>query len=87
MADFEKKTIEVKGKKYTLQKLPVREAIRLRQRWGSRTTSSGVDDEMLIDLCLENVVVMPKVKMEDFTDIEELEELVMECINFQYLGK
>lgn len=91
MADLEKqfkqKKVTVNGVEYTLQKMPVREALKLRQRWGSKETASGIDDEKIADLCLENIVVMPKVKIENFDNVEDLAELIKECIDFQYLGK
>lgn len=84
---FKQKKVTVGGVEYTLQKMPVREALRLRQRWGSKETASGIDDEKIADLCLENIVVMPKVKIENFDNVEDLAELIKECIDFQYLGK
>lgn len=84
---FKQKKVTVNGVEYTLQKMPVREALRLRQRWGSKETASGIDDEKMADLCLENIVVMPKVKMDDFENVEDLAELIKECIDFQYVGK
>lgn len=84
---FKQKKVTVNGVEYTLQKMPVREALRLRQRWGSKETASGIDDEKMADLCLENIVVMPKVKIDDFENVEDLAELIKECIDFQYVGK
>ena len=87
MAEFKQKKIEVEGAQYTLQKMPIREALKLRQRWSSKETASGVDDIKMAELCLENIVVMPKMKLDDFDSIDALEKLIVECINFQYLGK
>lgn len=84
---FKQKKVTVNGVEYTLQKMPVREALRLRQRWGSKETASTIDDEKMADLCLENIVVSPKVKIENFDNVEDLAELIKECIDFQYLGK
>lgn len=84
---FKQKKVTVNGVEYTLQKMPVREALKLRQRWGSKETASGIDDEKMADLCLENIVVMPKVKIDDFENVEDLAELIKECIDFQYVGK
>ena len=84
---FKQKKVTINGVEYTLQKMPVREALRLRQRWGSKETASGIDDEKMADLCLENIVVMPKVKIDDFENVEDLAELIKECIDFQYVGK
>lgn len=83
--DFEQKTVEVMGKEYVLQKLPIRKALEIRQKW---TLPSGItDDVTMYDECLANIVVSPKVKMEDFEDISELELLVAECVFFQYMAK
>lgn len=87
MAEFKQKKIEVEGVEYTLQKMPIREALKLRQRWSSKDTASGVDDIKMAELCLENIVVMPKMKLDDFESIDALEKLIVECVNFQYLGK
>ncbi|WP_311443423.1 hypothetical protein [Ezakiella coagulans] len=87
MAEFKQKKIEVEGVEYTLQKMPIREALKLRQRWSSKETASGVDDIKMAELCLENIVVMPKMKLDDFDSIDALEKLIVECVNFQYLGK
>lgn len=84
---FKQKKVTVNGVEYTLQKMPVREALKLRQRWSSKETASGIDDEKIADLCLENIVVMPKVKIENFDNVEDLAELIKECIDFQYVGK
>lgn len=83
--DFEQKTVKVMGKEYVLQKLPIRKALELRQKW---TLPSGITDDItMADECLANIVVNPKVKMEDFEEISELELLVAECVFFQYSAK
>ncbi len=83
--EFEQKKVTVKGKEYVLQKLPIRKALEIRQKW---TLPSGItDDVKMYDACLEHIVVNPKVKMEDFEDISELELLVAECVFFQYMAK
>lgn len=84
---FKQKKVTVNGVEYTLQKMPVREALRLRQRWSSKETASGIDDIKMAELCLENIVVMPKVKIDNFENVEDLEKLIVECINYQYVGK
>lgn len=84
---FKQKKVTVNGVEYTLQKMPVKEALKLRQRWGSKETASGIDDIKMAELCLENIVVMPKVKIDDFENVEDLEKLIVECINYQYVGK
>lgn len=81
---FENKKIMLGGTEYLIQKIPTREAIRLRQQW---LEDGVVNAEKMMDLCLEHFVISPKKKMEDFDSVIELEELVQECINFVYLGK
>lgn len=83
--DFEQKTVTVEGNEYVLQKLPIRKALELRQKW---TLPNGItDDVVMYEECLKNIVVSPKKKIEDFQSIAELEELILECIFFQYMEK
>ncbi|ERT62221.1 hypothetical protein [Peptoniphilus sp. BV3C26] len=82
---FEQKTVKVMEKEYVLQKLPIRKALEIRQKW---TLPSGItDDVTMYDECLANIVVNPKVKIEDFDDLGELELLIAECLFFQYMVK
>lgn len=83
--DFEQKTVTVEGNEYVLQKLPIRKALELRQKW---TLPNGItDDVVMYEECLKHIVVSPKKKIEDFQSIAELEELILECIFFQYMEK
>lgn len=83
--EFEQKTVEVMGKEYVLQKLPVRKALELRMKW---TLPSGItDDVVMFEECLKNIVVSPKVKLDEFENLSELELLVAECLFFQYTVK
>lgn len=83
--EFKQKTVTVEGKDYVLQKLPVRQALALRQSW---TLPTGMtDDVTMYDACLKHIVVNPKVTIEDFDNIAELEQLIGECVFFQYVEK
>ena len=83
--NYEQKTVTVDGVEYTLQKMPVRPAIKMRQEW--QMGAGLIDDEKMYELVLKNIVVEPKVNLDDFTSIHILEELVKKAMEFQYLGK
>lgn len=78
------KEVEVNGKKYKLQKLPVRPALELRQR---ANKDGSVDDILFYEELLEHIVVEPKLELDDFEDVNELEKLMVEVMDFQYMGK
>lgn len=78
------KTVKVKDTEYTLQQLPVRAALELRQRVRD---GGDVDDIRFYEELLEHVVVQPKKSLDDFTDVGELEELMKLVIEYQYQGK
>ena len=73
--ELKTKKVIVDNKEYTLQKLPVREAFKLRDSW---IENGNVNQEKMYDKLLEHIVVVPKVKLDDF------EALGIECINFVY---
>lgn len=83
--EFKQKKVMVEGVEYTLQKLPIREALQLRQKW--LLPNGGTDELIMSDECLKHIVVMPKVKLDDFEDIITLETLVAECVVFQYMER
>lgn len=83
--DFEQKVIEVRGKEYTLQKLPLRKAMEIRQKW--ILSNGGYDDIAMCDECFKHIVVSPKVKLDDFTSLTEVEEIVTKALEFQYEGE
>ena len=78
------KKVNVDGIEYSLQKLPARQALQLRDRW---QPDGNVDEIKMFDLVLENIVVHPKVSLDDFEDIVVIEELVKEALNYQYKTK
>lgn len=78
------KKITIEGTEYTFQKLPVRQALELREQW----QPSGVVDEVkMFELVLEHIVVHPKKDLDDFEDVVEVEELVSQALNYQYRTK
>jgi hypothetical protein len=77
---MEQKKVKVNGVEYTLQKMPAREWIRLRKRC---TKNGNFDEEKFMDEILEHIVVDPKVKLDDFEEYADLEEVVAEAVNFQ----
>ncbi|CAG7592100.1 hypothetical protein PEPTYR26121_01493 [Peptoniphilus tyrrelliae] len=79
--ELKTKKVIVDNKEYTLQKLPVREAFKLRDSW---IENGNVNQEKMYDKLLEHIVVVPKVKLDDFEDLETVEALGIECINFVY---
>lgn len=74
------KKFNVDGVEYTVQKLPVRPALELREQWQE-------SDVKMYEMVLEHFVVDPKVKLDDFEDIVTVEELVAEVLNYQYKSK
>lgn len=78
------KTVTVDGVEYTLQKLPVRPGLELRQRCRDR---GDIDDIKFYEQLLEHVVIRPKKKLDDFEDIGHLEKLMKEVMEYQYQGK
>ena len=81
---FEQKTVTVGDKEYVLQNLPTRKALEMKQRY----MPNNVFNELkCYDEILEHVVVNPKVTLDDFDDISELDTLGTEALNFQFGGK
>lgn len=79
--DIKQKTVTIDGTDYTLQKIPPRQWLRLRQR--TKDKNGNPIDENLYDEILEHIVVAPKMKIDDFEELETLEEVVKAAITFQ----
>lgn len=78
------KKINVDGVDYSVQRLPVRQALELREQW----QEDGVVDEVkMFDLVLEHFVVNPKKTLDDFDDVVTVEQLVSEVLKYQYRTK
>ena len=78
------KKVVIDGEEYTLQKLPVRQALELRNQWH---TNGEVDEIKMYELLLEHIVVNPKKTLDDFEDIVTLEELGQAALSYQYRTK
>lgn len=78
---MEQKKVTISGTEYTLQKVTPREWLRMRDR--CKNKHGQLIDERMYDEVLEHIVVHPKKKLDDFTDLQELEELVAAAIRFQ----
>lgn len=78
------KTVTVDGIDYTLQKLPPRQALELREQWHI----DGTPNELLMfEKILEHIVVRPVTNLDDFEDIVVVEELVTKAMQYQYKTK
>jgi len=78
------KKVVIDGEEYTLQKLPVRQALELRSQWH---VNGEVDEIKMYELLLEHIVVHPKKTLDDFEDIVTLEELGQAALTYQYRTK
>ena len=78
------KKVVIDGEEYTLQKLPVRQALELRDQW---QVDGVVDNVKMFDMVLEHFVVHPKKTLDDFEDVATVEELVGEALKYQYIEK
>lgn len=78
------KKVVIDGEEYTLQKLPVRQALELRDQW---QVDGVVDNVKMFDMVLEHFVVHPRKTLDDFEDVATVEELVGEALKYQYVEK
>jgi len=75
------KTVKINNTDYTLQKVTPRQWLRIRQRCKDK---NGLPmEENLYSEILEHIVVSPKMTIDDFEEIETLEEVMKAAINFQ----
>lgn len=78
------KQVTVNEKDFTLQKVFPVEWLRIRDRCKNKF---GIpSEEKMYKEILTHIVVEPKMKVEDFEDWKELDELVQEGIRFQQGG-
>lgn len=78
------KTVTVNEVEYVLQKLPTREALKIRQ---AAREDGNYDDIKMYESMLEHVVIQPKMKVEDFEDVIDLEELMELVLEYQYKSR
>lgn len=84
---MEQKKVTINEVEYTLQKLPVRHALKMQQRFSDSSLPDGINTEIACDECFANIVVSPKITLDEFDYIEDAVELMAECIVFQFAGK
>lgn len=78
------KKVKISGVEYELQGLPTREALELRKSW---QVKGEVDEITMYESILEHVVINPKVTIDDFESVSDLEELMVEASQFVYSKK
>ena len=81
---FKQKTETINDIEYTFQRVPIRQAMELRQKWHDPDKPGGIDSIKMCDLAFEKIVVNPKVKLDDFEEIEDAEAVALAAIDFQY---
>lgn len=74
------KKVKVDGTEYTIQRLPVREAIELRSQWQE-------SELVMFEMILEHFVIEPRVSLDDFEDVITVEKLASEVLDYQYKSK
>lgn len=74
--------IKIDETEYTLQKLPVMEALKLRDRCRK---SGDLDSVKFYTELLEHVVIAPKnLTLNSFDEVSDVEELMKVVIDFQF---
>lgn len=77
---FEQKEIEVNGKKYLLQNIPLKAYYQMVERC---TGSNGlIQSSKMYDEIFEKVIISPKTNWEDFSSPDELDKLMNEVVSF-----
>lgn len=84
---FKNKKIEKNGVEYIIQKYPLLEALKLKKSWLNKDLPEGIDDIKMYQVCLDSFVVSPKKTINDFDSLEELADLCVECIEYNFMGK
>jgi hypothetical protein len=82
MKEFEQKTEVIDGVEYTFQKVPVRAAMKMRQKW--LMPGDVIDIETMCDEVFKHVVVNPKVTLDEFTSVMKAQNVAVAAANFQY---
>lgn len=78
---MEQTTITVKDVEYTLQKISPREWLRLKGR--CKNKHGQLNEENFYSEILKHIVVNPKVTLDDFDDVADLEAVVAPAVRFQ----
>lgn len=80
---YEKKTVPVNGNNYELQRMPLRQYLKLKD---ASSVNGVLLDEKFSEGLLENVLINPKMTFEDFDADERLKDfptVIKEIIAFQ----
>ncbi|MBC3887252.1 hypothetical protein GH810_02875 [Acetobacterium paludosum] len=78
---YEQKKDTINGVDYTFQKVPPREWVKIRQR--CKDKNGQALEEKLYDEILSHIVVTPKITMDDFEEVEDMEAVMEAAITFQ----
>jgi hypothetical protein len=78
---YEQKKVNINSKEYTLQRVPPREWIKIRQR--CKDKNGQPLEEKLYDEILTHIVVIPHMDIDDFEELEDLEAVMEAAITFQ----
>lgn len=80
---YEQKTIKVNGNEYKLQRMALRQYLKLKD---ASSVNGVLQDEKFTDGLIENVLIEPKMSIDDFDDgdrLKDFEKVVQEIIAFQ----
>ncbi|AVM69053.1 hypothetical protein C3V36_07255 [Lachnospiraceae bacterium oral taxon 500] len=77
---FEQKKICVAGKEYTLQNIPLKAVYQMQER--AKDKDGNMRPSIFYDEIFDKIILSPKVSWDDFSDVEELEELMTEVYSF-----
>jgi len=80
---YEQKTIKVNGNEYKLQRMGLRQYLKLKD---ASTVNGVLQDEKFSEGLLESVLVEPKMTFEEFDDGDRLKDfavVIKEIIDFQ----
>lgn len=84
---FNNKKVEVNGVEYVIQKYPLLEALKTKKTWLNKDLPEGIDDIKMYQACLDTFVISPKKTINDFDSLEDLADLCMECLDYNFMGK
>lgn len=74
----------INGKEYTFQKVSAMEFIRIKER---STDDKGImRDSLFFEEMAEHVIIEPKIDLELFDDVQELDD-IMKAATFLHIGK
>ncbi len=84
---YNNKKVEAGGEEYLIQKFPLLEALKLKKSWLNKDLPEGIDDIKMYQTCLDTFVISPKKTINDFDNLEDLADLCMECLEYNFMGK